>query len=192
MLLGSVAQTGGGLRTPTRHKLGSALYRRVEAPVKKGGDATGPSPVDRGKCGTNIHLLSDGRSMPLGAAITGANAADGSQTGLVLQQLVVHPPEAESSANESLSKAALHGDGAYGNAPARNAADVAGFRMLAPSRGQTRLPGVGRIRSAVERCHAMLSQFGRVVRRWDRAAWRYLAWVQLAACFIFVRRGFVR
>lgn len=130
--------------------------------------------------------------MPLGVTITGANAADGPQTSSVLQQLVVHPPEPESPADELQAKASVHGDGAYGNGPARNAADKAGFRMRAPSRGQTRLPGVGRIRSAVERCHAMLSQFGRVVRRWDRTAWRYLAWVQLAACVIFVRSSFVR
>lgn len=130
--------------------------------------------------------------MPLGVAISGANATDGSQTGTALQQLVVHPPEPESLADEPQAKASLHGDGAYGNGPARGAADEAGFRMRAPSRSQTRVPGVGRIRNAVERCHAMLSQFGRVARRWGRTAWRYLAWVQLAACVIFVRRGFVR
>lgn len=168
------------------------MHRRVETPVKKRGEATGPSPVDRGKRGTNIHLVSDGRSMPLGASITGANATDGSQTGTALRCMVVNPPEPEVLASELQAKASVHGDGAYGNAPARQAADDAGFRMRAPSRGQTRLPGVGRIRSAVERAHAMLSQFGRVARRWDRTAWRYLAWVQLAACVIFVRRGFVR
>ena len=130
--------------------------------------------------------------MPLGVAITGANTTDGSQTGAALRQLVVNPPEPESLADEPQAKPSVHGDGAYGNGPARSAADEAGFRMRAPSRGQTRLPGVGRIRSAVERCHAMLSQFGRIARRWDRTAWRYLVWVQLAACIVFIRRGFVR
>ena len=92
--------------------------------------------------------------MPLGATITGANAADGPQTTAVLQQLVVHQPEPETPANEPQAKASVHGDGAYGNGPARSAADEAGFRMRAPSRGQTRRLGVGRIRSAGERCHA--------------------------------------
>ena len=67
--------------------------------------------------------------------------------------------------------------------------------MEAPKRGRARRPGVGRIRCAVERCHALLSQFGRIARRLDRTTKRYLGWVQLAACVIFLRHeanGFVR
>jgi hypothetical protein len=47
----------------------------------------------------------------------------------------------------------------------------------------------------VERCHALLSQFGRLARQLDRCSRRYLGWVQLAACVIFTRHdanGFVR
>ena len=134
--------------------------------------------------------------MPLAALITGANSGDGPQTGPLLLCLVIGPPEPEQPsewpADCPQSCPGVHGDGAYGNAPARQAAQEAGFRMRAPSRGRTRLPGVGRVRSAVERGHALFSQFGRVVRRLDRRAKNYLAWVQLAACVIFVRRGFVR
>lgn len=130
--------------------------------------------------------------MPLAAVITGANGMDGPQTGFVLQRLVLSPPEATGIGDEPESYPCIHGDGAYGNKPARTAAQECGFRMRAPSRGQKRLPGVGRVRSAVERGHALLSQFGRVARRLDRSATRFLAWVQLAACVIFIRRGFVR
>ena len=130
--------------------------------------------------------------MPLGVVITGANAADGPQTGPVLQSLVIRPPVSEHPADCPQAKPGVHGDGAYGNNPARQAAQAEGFRMLAPSRGKTRVPGVGRVRSAVERGHALLAQFGRVARRLERCAERYLAWIQLAACVIFIRRGFVR
>jgi hypothetical protein len=44
----------------------------------------------------------------------------------------------------------------------------------------------------VERCHNFFAQFGRIARRWDRSARRYLGWVELAACIIFIRSGFVR
>ena len=74
-------------------------------------------------------------------------------------------------------------------------ARASGFRMEAPKRGRTRQVGVGLIRCAVERCHAFLAQFGRIARRLDRLAQRYLGWVQLAACVIFIRHdanGFVR
>jgi len=132
--------------------------------------------------------------MPLGAVITGANANDGQQAGDLLAALVIQPAPAESPcpAPDFRDLPSARGDGAYGNEPTRQRATANGFRMRAPGRGQTRLPGIGRIRSAVERGHAFLSQFGRIVRRLDRIASRYLGWVQLAACVIFIRAGFFR
>ena len=62
---------------------------------QKGGEQTGPSPVDRGKCGTAFPLACDARAMPLGAVVTGANAKEGCQTEALLQRLVVSPPVAE-------------------------------------------------------------------------------------------------
>ena len=82
-------------------------------------------------------------------------------------------------------------DGAYGNRPARQRAKAAGFRLQAPLRGQ-RQPGVGTMRQAVERCHNFFAQFGRIGRRWERSAQRFLGWIELAACVIFLRSGFVR
>jgi transposase len=67
--------------------------------------------------------------------------------------------------------------------------------LQAPSQGRPRPPGLGRVRAAVERGHAWLNQFGRVGRRLDRSAGRFLGWVQLAACIIFIRaeaNGFFR
>jgi transposase len=135
--------------------------------------------------------------MPLGAVITGANANDGVQTEAVLKGLVIKPPPAAVPVSQPDPRdlPRSRADGAYGNRPTQARATAAGFRMEAPKRGQARQPGVGRIRCAVERCHAFLAQFGRIARRLDRAVRRYLGWVQLAACIIFLRaedNGFVR
>jgi hypothetical protein len=135
--------------------------------------------------------------MPLGAVISAANVNDSVVTETVLEALVVQPPPAEApvAAPDVRDLPRSRADGAYGNRPSKERAANAGFRMEAPKRGKTRQPGVGRIRCAVERCHALLSQFGRIARRLDRIAKRYLHWVQLAACVIFVRHeanGFVR
>lgn len=132
--------------------------------------------------------------MPLGVVLTGANANDGVQAQDALQALVVWPPEPEWPApppvdNRSLPTA--QADGAYGNGPTRQRARAAGFRMQAPKRGERR-PGVGKVRNAVERCHNFFAQFGRIARRWDRSARQFLGWVELAACIIFIRSGFVR
>ena len=190
----SLETTGGAVRRSAGHQLGQSAHRRFQTQSSKRGDATGPSPVDRAKCGTAVHLATDERGMPLGATVTVAAANDGQQTEHVLRAMVIQPPPPAQSASvlDPLNLPSAKADGAYGNAPTTARATAAGFRMRAPKRGQTRLSGVGRIRCAVERGHAFLSQFGRIVRRYDRSVRRYLGWVELAACVIFVRSGFVR
>ena len=135
--------------------------------------------------------------MPLGAVVSAANVNDSVETQAVLESLVVKPPAAEVPVAQLDRRDLPHAraDGAYGNRPTQGRANAAGFRMEAPTRGKARQPGVGRIRCAVERCHAFFAQFGRVARRWDRSAGTFLGWVQLAACVIFIRHdanGFVR
>ena len=131
--------------------------------------------------------------MPLGVVVTPANANDGCHTQELLAALVVPPPAPlpPSVEIEVRSLPTAQADGAYGNRPARQRAKTAGFRLQAPSRGQ-RQPGVGKIRQAVERCHNFFAQFGRIGRRLDRSAKRFLGWIELAACVIFLRSGFVR
>lgn len=42
----------------------------------KGGSPTGPNPVDRGKKGSKLHVLSDAQGIPLAVAVSGANMHD--------------------------------------------------------------------------------------------------------------------
>jgi len=141
--------------------------------------------------------VTEEHGLPLGAVVTKAGANDGVQTQAVLEAMVVQPPPAEAPVADpdprDLPRA--RADGAYGNRPTDGRANAAGFRMQAPKRGRPRQPGVGRIRCAVERGHAFLAQFGRIARRLDRCSRRYLGWIELAACVIFVRaeaHGFFR
>jgi hypothetical protein len=130
--------------------------------------------------------------MPLGVVVTGATANEGCQTEDVLHALVVQPPARESRVPcfdpRSLPRA--QAEGAYGNGPTQERARRAGFRLQAPKRGKAQ-PGVGTIRNAVERCHNCFAQFGRLFRRFARSARRYLGWLELAACIILLRSGFV-
>jgi hypothetical protein len=153
--------------------------------------------VDRRKWGPAIRVASDARGRPLGAVVTAANGNDGVETRAVLESLVVQPPPAEVPAADPDRRDLPHAraDGAYGNRPSQDRAAAAGVGLEAPRRGRPRPAGVGRIRCAVERCHAFLAPFGRAGRRLDRSARRYLGWVQLAACVIFIRHdanGFVQ
>jgi transposase len=140
-----------------------------------------------------LHPACDNRARPLGVVITGADADDGCQARDVPEALGIRPPEPDHpvAAVDERSPPTAQADGSYGNGPTRERARAAGFRLRAPARGQKR-PGVGKVRNAVERCHNFFAQFGRVARRWDRSARRFLGWVQLAACIILIRSGFVR
>jgi transposase len=71
---------------------GSGPPRLLQEAVKKGREATGPSPVDRRKCGTPIHVASDAYGLPWAAVLTAANVNDSTQTQAVLAGLVVRPP----------------------------------------------------------------------------------------------------
>ena len=132
--------------------------------------------------------------MPLGAVVTAAAADDGVQAGDLLRAMVLRPPppDVPNPDPDRRDLPSSRADGAYANAPTDDRAADAGFRVRAPRRGRPRVKGVGRVRSAVERGHAFLSHFGRVVRRYDRDPRLYLGWVELAACVIFLRAGFFR
>src|SRR5262249_12148476 len=86
---------GPEVRPPSRHQLGPGPARWLQEAGKKGGEQTGPSPVDRSKCGTALHLACDSRAMPLGVVVTKAAANDGCQTEDVLKAMVVQPPAPE-------------------------------------------------------------------------------------------------
>ncbi|MYQ86718.1 IS5 family transposase [Streptomyces sp. SID4936] len=50
----------------------------------KGGDATGPSPVDQGKMGSKHHVIVDANGIPLAATVTGGNRNDVTQLLLLI------------------------------------------------------------------------------------------------------------
>jgi transposase len=43
---------------------------------RRGGDLVGANPVDRGKPGSKLHLVTDGHGLPLAVAVTAANVND--------------------------------------------------------------------------------------------------------------------
>src|SRR5438874_12171713 len=84
-----LATTGPALPATARHQLGQDPPGRLREAGKKGGADTGPSPVDRSKCGTAIHLATEEHGLPLGAVVTKAGANDGVQTQVVLEAMVL-------------------------------------------------------------------------------------------------------
>ena len=136
-------------------------------------------------------LVATADDLPVGACVCGANRQDATFTGEALASVVVPVPAEPGAAADARALPYTRADGNFAKAPAREAARRAGFRLWAPDvrNGQSRR-GLGRIRSSVERCHALLNQFGRVCRRLDKDDCRYLGWVQLACGLILMRQGF--
>jgi hypothetical protein len=67
--------TGWGWRAGWTGR-GRAWTRSACGP--SGGDLVGANPVDRGKPGSKLHLVTDGHGLPLAVAVTAANVNDGS------------------------------------------------------------------------------------------------------------------
>ncbi|MFD5538278.1 transposase [Streptomyces sp. NPDC127079] len=66
----------GRTRCQGRAGLGLSDHRRRVRAREKGGPLTGPNPVDRGKKGSKLHVLSEAQGIPLAVAVSGANVHD--------------------------------------------------------------------------------------------------------------------
>ncbi|MBX9580733.1 MAG: hypothetical protein K2X87_10535 [Gemmataceae bacterium] len=98
-------------------------------------------------------MATDERGLPLGVAVSGANANEGKQVPDVLGSLVVTPPPPDhpNPAPDRRDLPRVRADGGYGNEPTRQRGQDAGHRIVAPGRGRAKRPGFGRVRCAVER-----------------------------------------
>jgi mannose-6-phosphate isomerase-like protein (cupin superfamily) len=66
------------------HRLVSGIVGLCQLSGEKGGEETGPNPVDRGRPGSKRHLLVDGDGLPLSVILTGANVHDS----MVFEELI--------------------------------------------------------------------------------------------------------
>ena len=79
-------------------------------PGKKGGEATGPDPTNRGKPGTKRHLVTDRRGTPLACCLSGANRND---TMLFEPLLDAIPAIRQPNGHRRKRPAKLHADKGY-------------------------------------------------------------------------------
>ncbi|QSY49501.1 transposase [Streptomyces griseocarneus] len=79
--------------------------------AKRGGELAGPSPVDRGKPGSKMHILSDAAGLPLRVGLSAANTHDS----LALKPMLSHFHMGhESHAGDSLPQRLRRGSSAHG------------------------------------------------------------------------------
>ncbi|WP_426623674.1 IS5 family transposase [Leifsonia sp. McL0607] len=148
----------------------------VKAPC--GGEAAGRSPVDRGKQGTKRSLLVDGRGIPLGCVVAGANRPDSPLLGPTLEKLSrfgFNLPE----------RITVHLDAGYDNTKTRDLLDVLGCDYVISKKGEPLQAGA---RWVVERTNSWHNRGFRKLQICTEVRTRVIdAFIALAAAIITTR-----
>jgi putative transposase len=152
------------------------------------GGKAGPDPTDRGKRGAKRLVLTDGRGVPLGATIDGADRNDRELTRGTLEAIPVERPEPTRRRPQHLClDKGLDYDG-----PRALAAEF-GLTLHLRTRGE----GISAKRQArakarrwvAERAHSWLHRFRSIPIRWAKKPADYLALLHFALAIITRRHA---
>ena len=149
------------------------------------GDLTGPNPVDRGKYGSKIHLITERTGLPISVGISGANLHD-SQALIPLVKGI--PPIRSRRGPRRRKPAKLHADKGYDYAHLRRWLRQRGITHRIARKGVESSQRLGRHRWTVERTMAWLAGCRRLHRRYERKADHFLAFTSIACTLICYRR----
>lgn len=149
-----------------------------------GGEATGPSPVDRRKLGTKHTLVVDGNGVPLVIHTAPANASDHGQ---ILPAVADFPRVPGKRGRPRSHPDVLFADRGYDSEATRTALRAQGIEPVIARRGEDHGSSLGRIRWVVERTISWFKGFRRIRVRYDRLARIQHAWNEIAAAIICFR-----
>ncbi|MHA6802596.1 IS5 family transposase [Salinifilum ghardaiensis] len=160
-----------------------AIVDSSHVQAKKGGQPTGPSPVDRGKTGSKHHLITEGRGLPLAAILTGGNRNDITQ---LLPLVEAIPPVRGRPGRPRRKPDVLVADRGYDYDHHRILLRQRGIRPLISRRGtrDNNQP----VRWVIEQTLALLHQFRRLATRWERRTDIHNGFLTLATSLICWRR----
>jgi len=159
--------------------------RLRQRPGGKGGPLTGPNPVDRGKYGSKIHLITDRTGLPLSVGISATNTHD-SQALIPLVRGI--PPIRSRRGRRRRRPARLYGDKGYDYAHLRRWLRSRGITARFARKGVVSSARLGRHRWVVERTVSWLAGCRCLHRRCERKPEHFLAFVGIAAALICHRR----
>ncbi|MFH8435463.1 IS5 family transposase [Streptomyces sp. NPDC018007] len=151
----------------------------------KKGDLTGPNPVDRGKYGSKIHLITERSGLPISVGISAANLHD-SQALIPLVKGI--PPIHSRRGRRRRKPGKLHADKGYDYAHPRRWLRERGITHRIARKGVESSQRLGRHRWTVERTMAWLAGCRRLHRRYERKADHFLAFTSITCTLICYRR----
>jgi putative transposase len=142
------------------------------------GKKTGKNPTDRGKLGVKRSVLTDGRGVPLGVAVAGANVHDQKLLTDTLSSLPVRRPKPTPRKRQHLCA-----DKGYDAQAVRRAAARRRYIVHIPRKGEdakSRHRRNARARRwVVERTHSWTNRARRLLIRWEKKAANYLGFLHL-------------
>ena len=177
------------------HKAGRIDWSRAcvdsdSIPAKRGGQATGANPTDRGKAGTKRHVLTDSNGLPLAFVLTGANVHDSVPLAQLLDAVV---PVKGRRGRPRRRPHKLHADKAYDHRRCRRDCRQRGIVPRIARRGVESSERLGRYRWVVERTLAWLARMRRLSICYERRLDIHYAFTSLACsliCFNTLQRRF--
>ncbi|WP_438271775.1 IS5 family transposase [Streptomyces erythrochromogenes] len=156
----------------------SAITDAASVRNEKGGTLTGPSPVDRGKKGSKLHVLSEAQGIPLAVAVSAANTHDS----LALKPLVRGIPAVRSRRGPRRRRPGkLRADKAHLSADHLTWLRERGLIPRIARPGIESRERLGRHRWKTERSIAWLFGYRRLTVRYERTGSHFHAFLGLAA-----------
>ena len=152
--------------------------------------APGPKPpTDRGQIGTKRRRLTDGRGVPIGLAVDGANRHDFTLTRETIERMAVERPDVTPDAPQGMGL-----DKGDDDDKGRDWLDECGCTAPIRARGEEAQAlkheaGFKARRWGVERTHSWMKRFRRVLIRWDKQVGNYVAFLHLACAYITYRQA---
>ncbi|MGW1365472.1 IS5 family transposase [Streptomyces chartreusis] len=163
----------------SRCAIGSVNMRALK------GDLTGSNPVDRGKYGSKIHLITERTGLPLSIGISGANTHD-SQALIPMVRGI--PPIRSRRGRRRRRPHKLHADKGYDYNHLRRWLSSRGIRHRITRKGIETSQRLGHHRWTIERTMTWLAGCRRLHRRYERKADHFLAFTSIACTLIRYRR----
>lgn len=157
----------------------------VAVRAKRGGELTGPSPIDRGKSGSKYHILCDRNGLPLHVLASATNTHDSQ---LFVPLLETNPGVPHGRGRPRRRPDKLHADKGYDYRRCRSYLHRRGIGVRIARRGVEDPARLGRVRWVVERTVSWLLRFKRLGLRYDRTEATLRPLLTLAASIINLRR----
>jgi transposase len=146
--------------------------------AKRGGELTGPNPTDRGKAGTQYHVVASTDGLPLAAVPSAANVHD--------TRLFPHLLRLAQVVCAAIGR--LYADAGYDSAENRDLCLRDGIEPHIRKVGEAHGSGLGSVRCVVEHDCAWLLANKRLDRRHDRLGRVILALLTAACIFVIANR----